>query len=542
MLDLLSALWDWIGPVWGTLIGAVLIAGLLSYSAGAARMEKAIDYASNDKKDSFEAIKSELQSSEWQDRYRAWLQRVLLRVGGLIGDADQGPEASPPPAWTKRAFFFVLGLAVIYPVVFLITGWVGGGTGAIGGLTVLDDAPGWRRVLNLLAFVGVVTAAVYGSRTLDRKQYLRAFLAIAVAFSSVFAVAGPIAGAGAIPVAFAFAFAGARAVANAIAFVFAFAFAIALAGGLAGAIPVALAGAFAAVVAFSGGFALAFAFAEVGAGKARAYHETWVIWGLLTLFLPGLFLGLFALDGAVGWIALTGDTPHLGGGTSSATAPIVLFLGLLPVVNALWDWVSLGLSRFLLTRIAWDTENRVFIDTFYAILDLIAAAVFLALMAFTIFTVLALAETLHRLGGASPVLDASALLAGFRANPFSADHAWLFLMVLTTLVPTALHFMGALASVVTSWTSPLWRDGILSKMDEGLENADANLGARRLYGVSRATSWVLAGAVMLACVWILAEGLQFIGVDFAVEAFFDLTEAAVSAIESWDGSPLFWWM
>jgi hypothetical protein len=207
------------------------------------------------------------------------------------------------------------------------------------------------------------------------------FVALAVTFADVDAVAGAFSGAvaGAGSVAFAFAravvfavagsavVAGAVAVAYAVANAGAFAFTVAVASGVAGAVAVvAFAGAgafaFALVVTVAGTvagavafvFAVTFGVAGAGplafAGAGAIAFAAAVAGAVMVLSVTaikqrwqGLFLALF-LPAMI--VACLGAAELL----SVKAGPLLLFLGLLTLLNAPFDWASLGLTRALLRR------------------------------------------------------------------------------------------------------------------------------------------------------------------------------------------------
>lgn len=86
----------------------------------------------------------------------------------------------------------------------------------------------------------------------------------------------------------------------------------------------------------------------------------------MALFIPGMILACF---GAAGWLSSVPIWQILG--------PLLLFLGLLTLLNAPFDWFSLGLTRALLRR---GLELGGWAPYFLAIVDAaLAAGVIVAL-------------------------------------------------------------------------------------------------------------------------------------------------------------------
>ena len=178
--------------------------------------------------------------------------------------------------------------------------------------------------------VGIPLSQIWGPLVLDVSSVVlfagvAVFAgAVAVAVASAAAVVFAVTVAGAVAGAVAFAVAGAFAVAAAVAFPGASAFAVALAG--------------AAAVAFPGAAAIAFA----GAGASEASQRRMGRhpgYSLALLIYLGAVLTLAVIFGA-----FDPDRPR------PETVYLILFLGALPILNAVADFASIGLTRFLLRR------------------------------------------------------------------------------------------------------------------------------------------------------------------------------------------------
>lgn len=148
---------------------------------------------------------------------------------------------------------------------------------------------------------------------------------------------------------------------------------------------------------------------------------------------------------------------------------LLIFLGLLPLLNTLWDWVSLGVSRGLLAAIRL-RRHQGWKPLFWGLADFVLAFVFLAGLVAMIIAAVAAFNALSVSGGGTAAVDLPALFSALRTEPEHPRFYWLYFMFLSTLIPTLVHLLIAGASVVQSlaeW-SPLrqWRGMAAAEMDE----------------------------------------------------------------------------
>jgi hypothetical protein len=346
-------------------------------------------------------------------RYADWLTKFLNAVDRFFGDAGKADQTLFPrafglktraPLWTAPAFDRCLFLALVYPlatisIIWAVSGHVGPAEAALG---LQPDMAGWRRgiavgAIVILALV-IRRAAAFGLVVASVVVFVVAIVALAFAVINVFivvaiVVATVVAFVDARAIAFIDPRAGARAGAVAGAFVDAraIAFIDPRAGARAGAVAGALARALSGV---SGVFAVAIAFVasnSVPAGLEATRH----IWGVLVssfvsfgslhdaiVFARSLvsvvsfgdlivgplnFLALavwivmvayrrrelslfilFSVQMLLSCLVAAGALSPLQ--TWHTTGPMLMFLVLLTVINAPFDWFSLGLTRALLRR------------------------------------------------------------------------------------------------------------------------------------------------------------------------------------------------
>jgi hypothetical protein len=103
--------------------------------------------------------------------------------------------------------------------------------------------------------------------------------------------------------------------------------------------------------------------------------------------------------------------------------PLALFLVLLTLVNAPFDWLSLGLTRFLLRR---GIEQGGPWPYFYALIDALAASALIALLAVAMVGATDLFDHLAELGGdkARVLPPMRVFLDDLRAAPQTPEYWW----------------------------------------------------------------------------------------------------------------------
>lgn len=205
--------------------------------------------------------------------------------------------------------------------------------------------------------------------------------------------------------------------------------------------------AIASVIASAFALALALNFIRK---RCTHLHQIALFWMVFNLFYLALSVTVIA------WV-LERDTPV------GALLPIV-FIVLLPLVNAIMDWLSLGVTRGLLCAIRQGTHS-VGAALAYVLLDIVLALAFLvAIVSLTIVLLAAVnAAALH--GSGQVFMDLQQLFDGLAADPLALEYGWIHVMMLSTLVPTLIHFtVGAAAAVMV--LPNRWRESILQHWDQ----------------------------------------------------------------------------
>ena len=114
---------------------------------------------------------------------------------------------------------------------------------------------------------------------------------------------------------------------------------------------------------------------------------------------------------------------------------LLLFWLVLPLVNAPLDWLSLGVTRGLLQAVRTGHHGGWF-ALGWGLLDLLFALAFL----FLITAVLVLATALGNVVSGETLVDVAAICHALGDEKGLVNYWWVYFMLLSTLVPTLLHF------------------------------------------------------------------------------------------------------
>jgi hypothetical protein len=151
-----------------------------------------------------------------------------------------------------------------------------------------------------------------------------------------------------------------------------------------------------------------------------------------------------------------------GPGTHPTLRNIAFALGLLPLLNAVFDYLSYG---FTLTLIKYGAAQRNVWSFAVAGIDAVLAYVLLVGLGCAIVLTVALINAL----GQSPMLDIAAVFADLRNPETRGGYAWLYLSLFSTLVPTGLHLLIGIFSI-TTWLpmkAKVWIADLIGREDTG---------------------------------------------------------------------------
>lgn len=122
----------------------------------------------------------------------------------------------------------------------------------------------------------------------------------------------------------------------------------------------------------------------------------------------------------------------------NVAGPLLLFLGLLALLNAPFDWASLGLTRALLRRGlelgGWWPPALALADAALAgvIIVCLALAMVIGVQAFDELAV-------HSGGERAGVLPLDALFDGIEKNPAAPEYWWVYALLVSTMIPSLVN-------------------------------------------------------------------------------------------------------
>jgi hypothetical protein len=257
-----------------------------------------------------------------------------------------------------------------------------------------------------------------------------------------------------------------------------------------------LAGAFAVAGAYIGAVAVAIALAFAGVVAVE-----WI--GAKLNRRTTLFM-LWAILGAIA-VALAARN----GADAVNSKGIILFIGVLPLINGLADFASTGLTRHLLRR-SLRTSGR-----WEAAADLIGGAAICLLLGCAIIAFIEFTPLVDQ----TRLANLPQIFADLADPATRGQYWWLLVMLASTLIPTALHLHLALATAVRYVPARL-RHRIADRFEQAAA-ADSNLGGRRavlMLSALNAAAIVIPAWLMIE-LWITASPLVM-GGSIAIFAAF----------------------
>jgi hypothetical protein len=140
---------------------------------------------------------------------------------------------------------------------------------------------------------------------------------------------------------------------------------------------------------------------------------------------------------------------------------LLLVFGILTLVNAPFDWFAIGLTRGLLRRGLASGGSGPFV---YAIIDAIVAPPVIVLLAFVTVLAVQTFDDIDRLRSAENprILPLDKFFSGVDVHPGDPQYWWVWLMLFSTLIPSALNLCIAAASFMRGL--PFLNTWILDRM------------------------------------------------------------------------------
>jgi len=368
-------------------------------------------------------------------RYTAGLDKFLAWMDRFFEHGHKG--GSEPSVLSPRAFDRTLLMAVIYPIGAAFIGWlVLGNAGEMGRGLGLDDVPEILPRFSTLIFVVLVTGIWFkfksarGWQLLVRYITLMAILLVVTPLLFRIGVPSFITIITALTLSFAFVMLSARSVK-----VFGIAiFCFSVAG-------------FAAITGVSGVLS--------GSAVILAFAGTYVInkpklfWLFIAILLIGCFNLAFMLP--TYFPAIAGNPRAIG---------MLIGLILLPLVNVLFDFVSLAITRTLLRKSR--DRNSLLWRLGYSGVDLALALVSMLLLMVAMVICL---QAFASITG-SAFVDVRAVLQDIDDNPGAGRHFWIYFALFTTLLPTMIHMVIGVSSLIMVRLPRAWAQKTLAKNTE----------------------------------------------------------------------------
>lgn len=143
------------------------------------------------------------------------------------------------------------------------------------------------------------------------------------------------------------------------------------------------------------------------------------------------------------------------GETTEVSRSLLLFMGVLPILNAFFDFLSFGMTRVLIHE---GVKHRGRWTWVLGILDLGLALIFFSALGCAIIAVV----TLFNTTGQAPLLDLRATFLDIEANP--DRYWWLYIGFFSTLLPTLAHLSLSVTTLI-AWVPTGWRNWILRQLN-----------------------------------------------------------------------------
>ena len=339
------------------------------------------------------------------ERYRSVMRKGLDWLDSRLSsrEAQQGPAQR---AWSFGLLNITMALAFAYPILAITIQWLCGHAIDFGGQEVIAASPPQARIFTAVWLGSSLFFYLFAGASKSRWRWTLVILATGILL---------------------------------LGLIFADRFAVpenvAVAGLVAGAVAVAVASAVAVAVAT----------AEKRSSRQMAWR----------LLYCGVLVALLIVA-----IKMPDD---FGAGQRSRAVFVMLTFCLLPLVNAVFDFASVGLTRYLL-RLGLEQKRA----AWRAVLDgLGGIAIFFALgctlIAFVTFVVPA---------DGVPLVDLTQLFADMRRAP--GDYIWLMVTLFSTLLPTLLHLSVAVLTLGLQYPAGV-RNFVAGLLERGEHSGQAAL-------------------------------------------------------------------
>lgn len=433
-----------------------------------------------------ESTVSWLRNRSNRQNYKRRLTAFLDWVDDRVSKRETSLGILPTSAsfaWSVGLLNFSLAFALAYPIFLILCTWIITGKAEIGSLTIFTEETRWAwRYIPFLLVIGAFSLFRYWV------PQQKSTLSQLIVFVAIIGIAGAVSGAysreGAVLIF----------VAAAIAFfishilfqdspknqVFVTAGVLAIAFEVAAVVSAVVVEQPIIIIVVECALLTISLVLLIASADLRTRH------GIDALFYTAIFALLFMMGIISSAISLKSNTSDI------SSAGMILFLGLLPLINALADFISIGATRFWMRRSALN-PNHILRNM---IGDAMVGIIIFSLLGITIIFVVGKIYPLTN----EPLIDLQIIFDDLQDRQDRKKYWWIFILLFSTLIPTFLHLI--IASAAAFMVAPKFlREWTANNLEIGGERPgkDYILQSRRGYfGLSAGATLSLAVPLLVA--------------------------------------------
>jgi len=467
-------------------------------------------------------------------RYQSNVQDLLNSMATFVGDAHDEPadrvdtepgdgRAKAIPFWNASAqsYLFAIGLATLYPLLSMLAVWAFTGQGGeVGAFVILPNSTAetrWGAVIFEAVAVTIVVVLLWYSFPIKRRDRLAqwAFAVFAI-LTLWFLMAGPEWPWWTLIPAFIGALFAQGPLAAAMAWFVAIAvLAIAFFGGhntafvVATLLPLVAVWAYRVVRSYDGKGVVKYALVALAMG--------------LSLLVASFFAQVLSAERGGAPLAAFGITLH----------GLVVLLCVLPLANAFFDWISLSVTRSLMSGVVAYESRHPVLDVAVAVGLLIAdIIVALALSIGVTFTALGLLNWFFGVAPPNGAATASlipGLVEELQSDPLGFANIWIYAMLYSTLVPTIAHLVVGVYAIAQSIPLIDFED-----LEKRLGTDSHHTDRRRSMARELTFLQVADDLIAATLFWVFIAVLLYLLVTFAPV---ELLNGAIQSFVTWITSP-----
>jgi hypothetical protein len=225
-------------------------------------------------------------------------------------------------------------------------------------------------------------------------------------------------------------------------------------------------------------------------------------------FLAALLLGGVLSTGALSRYTLS-DYFRASSFVSAAMINVLLFFVILPPINAFWDWLAWGLSRWLCRKNLPAANVKTL--AFQAVLGVFSGFVLLVGLTISATGAITVFNKWMFLHTETIPLPLDELARTTIQNPLSAEGFWITVMLFSTFLPSLCFLVFVLFSVQLVVRTPKsWRSSIAQRIVEAKTSADSILPVAYFSAIP-----IVGGAVVLGLAWLVFEILSILEIPIS---------------------------